>query len=695
MSHSVWFPTALLRRITAICATVLIGASACGQAPRNAAPNSEDPVVREALSACFAGDRLALQTAFRRAVAREQASGDARTLRTSEVINFLFNSTLKDREQFLLGQELALAEVRNNEFRSSILWSLLGDEYYELALLKGENRFNRFTRIFNRASSAVSRLVLLQPQAAAQLLLDSFYTSRKGRMPTDRERRMLYLGRTFLEKYPNAAEAEEVRQMLALLHQKMEKERAVRDNLVGKAMIEAGHPQTAEFHLERAVLLTPTDPDAQKALADARQAQSQAEVLASRAVSVSGMESRLGVGDLATLEAACRALLRRDGKALAAAANSNPVLRDSVTYALACLSERNGHHTDALGRLDELSRATAGTPGGRAAKASLENPSYHLERAFDVALADHGQRQREYVLSGNRTKEDTAFAVGDAALRVAPAQAAVGLPALFFTDIMVRGVAERFRSTLATDEAVDAGARLIRRHPSSPRAREIASAVATLSRRGRDLDRTEEYLDLAGGRTAKEDAKLREGRARALLDQSKSSGDYLQKKKLLMEIVEKYGGTKVEATARKELAKLPPTLGPGAVVLTSKMLSADLRLASALGIAEVLVDGKTSNGELAEEGLAIEGNGERLAFRLRDGETFYTVDFPAEHRDWLLTAARQLRAGYERSAAGKLKEQNRYLPAGISGGAGSGGVEVSPHLQPYADDPERMKLFKR
>lgn len=653
---------------------------------------AEDPLVRQALSAALSGNRLELQNAWKLAVAREQAAGDQRPLRTSEAMNYLFNCTLRNREQFLLGQELALADARSEEFRASILWSLLSDEYYELALLKGENRFNRFTRLFNRTSSAVSRMALFQPQAAAQLLLDAVHVGRKGRMPTDRERRMVYLGRTFLDKHPEAPEAREVRELLAQLGRKLDAERAHRDKLAGQSMLEGGRPQTAEFHLERAVLLAPNDRDAREALEKARKARDEMAARAARAMAVSTAEGQLGPADLQVLELACRALMRRDGHALSAAGSQSKALKDSVIYALACLTERNGYHQDALQRLDNLARSMPDTPGGRAATAALANPSYHLERAFDDAMARFKKRQREFILSGNRTREDTVFALSDAALQ-APSQAAVGLPALFFTDVLVRGVAERFRSHVAADEAVDAGARLLARWPESPRAREVAAQVAELARRGGDLDRAEVYQETAGG-DPETDMKLREERARALLRQAMDSPDFVQRKRLLEEAARTYPDTRVAATVARELAKLPPTLEPGSIVLIPKMLERDPRLAAALGVAPELVDGKKSNGELADEGLAIDGRGEKAAWRLRDGDTFYTVPIPEASREQILAAARQLRASYARSEAGKQKGKNRWFPFSIEGGAGAGGVEVAPKVQPYQDDPDRMRLFR-
>ena len=148
------------------------------EASAQAGPESR---TESALSAVFSGDRKRLAELYQESLTEEQQTGDNRLLRQSDSILYLYNKSQRDREKYLLGMEIAATEARSEELRTRILLGLLTDEYYELNQLGVQNRFNKFTRVFNRASSSLSKLALFQPQDAAQLLLDGAYSMRKAR----------------------------------------------------------------------------------------------------------------------------------------------------------------------------------------------------------------------------------------------------------------------------------------------------------------------------------------------------------------------------------------------------------------------------------------------------------------------------------------------------------------------------------
>lgn len=669
--------------------------------PATSVSDPSDTFAREAVAAALTGDRDGLKAAFARAAGAEAAAGDTRALRPSDGIAYLFNSNLRSRDESLRGHERALAEARSEELRSSILQALLSDEYYELGLLKGENRFNKFTRLFNRASSAASRAVLLQPQAAAQLVVEGVYTARRGRVATDRERRMVYLARAFLAKHPAEPEAPEVAEFLAGLSAKLDADRARREAEAGRILLNAGRPVAAAFHLERATLLAPGDAATSQALVEARDAADVTTARLSAGLGVGDAEARMDPAIRAAAERMTRALVRGDGAAVAALAEGNTALRPAAAYALAALDERAGRHDAALARVkavagrpaDPGAAAGAGQPFGAAAAAELAaTDSFDPAAAYDRAKADFERRRTRYVMTGRRNADETAYAAADAA-----AGGIGALPALFFTDALVRGVSGRFRNAVDADELLDAGARWTRRRPGDPRAAEVRATARAL------MPADDGTGPAAGGQRALEAAaandparavKDGETRAETLLKRAKATEDPGARRTRLDALLKDLPDTAAAPKARAELAKLPPTAGAGCLSLPRAVLSRDTALAASLGIDPAWIDGSRSNGELSAEGVVIDAAGLRMAYRMKDAAAFQMADVPAARRVELLAASRRLVDSAVQSKAGAEALRNRVIPLGVQGGAGAAGVELSPTLQPYQDDGRRSKYFK-
>jgi len=260
--------------------------------------------------------------------------------------------------------------------------------------------------------------------------------------------------------------------------------------------------------------------------------------------------------------------------------------------------------------------------------------------------------------------------------------------------MLVRGIAEHFRTQLEIDSVVGAGSAYIRRYPGSPRATEIARLIATLASKTGDPLRTRAYLELAGDEDPERLAKTRENQARQLYAAAREASDLVERKSLLEQIVAQFGETKMARTAERELENLQPTLGPGAIVLTRKMLAQDKELAAALGMGPELLDGNKRNGELADEGVALTANAARYSYRLHKNEKFQIRTTPAGKRAWLRARAIALHSTFIFQTTGKEAIQKRFLPLAIEGGAGSSGVEVAPKILPYPEPNRDSRLFR-
>ncbi|MGC8840379.1 MAG: hypothetical protein ACP5QZ_02850 [Candidatus Sumerlaeaceae bacterium] len=653
-----------------------------------------DDVARAAVGAVLVNDRQSLVELYRHEAAKERERGvRANELTLSSAIHYLFIMSLNNREAFLRASQEAAKEFRHEELRLRLMQALLDDEYYELNQLKGENRYNRFTRVFNRASSSLSKLALFQPQDAVQLLLDAAYSMRKARTTNERERRMIYLARRFLDEYPEAPERPEVEELLRQLSEKLRRDRVEQEILAGRAAMQTGNYRAAIFHLETAAFFETTNTQALQLLDEARKAQRESEEETFQAVSVSNWEDQLSTEEQHALEQAVRALCAGNAATLKQVEQNGGRLADSAGYARAALLEQNGDHDAAVELLHSIAESAPATPGGRAAAGLLDTPSYNLDTAFDKAVAQLREERKKFIVTGKRKTDDTLYAAGSAAVQ-SIGQSPATVPALFVTDMLVRGVAEHFHTVVAIDSVVDAGAAYIRRYPGSPRSAEIAKEIADLSSKSGDPVRTRTYLQMAGDEDPARLAKVRENEARQLYASAAQAADLVTRKRLLEQLLAEYPEVKVAKTARKELDKLHPTLAAGSIVLSPKMLAEDKELVAALGLHPEWVDGNKRNGELAQEGIAFAPDLSHFSYRLADQKAFEIREVPKAQRQWLEARAIALYHTFTFKASGKEALHRRFLPLEVEGGAGASGVEIAPKMIPYPEPKKDSRLFE-
>lgn len=666
-----------------------------GAAPETSSPEIvQEYLTRKAIGAAVRRNLDALASVFAEAErSLNSAPSTKGELTFSDALQYLVIMSCEDREIFLAQGEAAARRFQNEELRLRMIQALLDDEYYEMAKLKGQDRFNRFTRVFNRASSSLSKLALFQPQDAFQLLIDAAYSMRQARSTTERERRIVYLARRFLEQYPDAPERPEVEELLRQLSDKLRRARVEQEVLAGQAALEAQDYRAALYHLETATLLDTSHTEARALLDEAKQAQDAWEQACFETVSVTDWERGLSSEEQRVLESATRALLAQRADVLDSLSTSEPRLAGSIRYARVALAEQSGNHEEALSLLRELAANAPDDPGQRAAAALLATPSYNLEQAYDDAVAQLREERKRFVVTGKRTTEDTLYAASSAAVQNV-GSSPMNVPALFVTDMLVRSVAEHFRTQLSIDAVVDAGARYIQRYPGSPRAATISQEIAELASKSGDPVRTRAYLAMAGDENPEKLAKVRENEARQLFQSAQQAEDLVERKRLLQKIATDYPETKIARTASRELEKLQPTLKDGAILLTRKMLLEDPELVRALGLPPELVDGNRRNGEIADEGVALLPDASRYSYRLAKDTAFETRDIAKEKRSWIRSRALALHGAFVFKATGKETLQRQVVPLQVEGGAGASGVEVAPKILPYPEPKKDSRLFQ-
>lgn len=651
---------------------------------------AEDPVARQALISAITGNDDGLRNAYWQANQRPAANSGSINL--AESIHYLYNSTRSNRDEFLAGQEILAANTRNKEWRNRVILSLLSDEIYELNRLEGQNRFNKYTRIFNRVSTSLSQLVMLQPQAAASLLWDGVYSVRQGRKSTVKERKMVYLSEKFLKKYPSAPERAEVETLRAELKAKMLNDRYKALVAAGTTAIGDGQFQLAEWHLEKANLLNPADEDTRNLLEQARSLKIRYEEVRGLTLGVSSSEMQMGAQQIEAFGKIARALVKGDVATLDQVRNGVPYVWDSVDYAYAAISEQRGEHEVAIARLQSLARSAPESPGGRAAIKLLDNPNFNLNEQYQAALEKMASDKTKFIWTGRRTRDETVYATGN--VMIQSAGNPVGVPVLFGMDAAVRAISEQFRTQVSVEGVIDSGAKYLRRYPNSPRKQEIMTQLAELSRKAGDYHRSQDYLEESGVTDGRELDKLKENQAVALFEQIRQSYDLLQRRKLLQKLADEYPETKIaQKNLQREWAKLPPSLAEDTIILPGRAIGRDQQLGAYLGIPPHLADGRNGNGELTEEGVALTPSAGVVEYKLRGESNWRRVGLHEQGRDVILTAARQLRTDFLNSEEGKQLLFRQRLPFSIEGGVGGGGVDIAPQILPYSTSAEDNRRF--
>lgn len=650
-------------------------------------------IARKAMISSITGNMVELRQAFSDAQTLETSTGDRRSVKSSDIIFYLYNSSSSDRELFLSGQEIIASNIKDGDFKNRVLVSLLSDEVYELNRLEGQNRFNKFSRVFNRASTGLSQLVMLQPQAAVSLLWDGIYSVRKAKTTTVKERKMIFLCTAFLKKYPNAPERAEVEALRENLLGKLREERSANYKVAGKNALAQGKYALAEYSFDRANLIKLQNDDAAALLSQARTMRNRVEEMRFLSLGVSGEESTWDSQVNETQSAALKALVTGKYDTLAALKAKAPRLADSIDYAIAASFEKTGDHDKAINYFAGLSAQAPQSPGGKAAAMVLQNSKYNLDKGFETAIAEMSSERTKFIWTGNRSKEDTVYATGNAAIQSAN-NAALGIPILFGMDAGVRAISEQFRTQISVDAVVDAGAQYIRRYPQSPRSKQIAAQLAQLSKKAGDFKKSESFLEESGTGTPEELAKLKENQAVKLFETAKQSQDFLEKRRLLTELTEKFAETNiVKKSVAAEIAKIPPSIGNDSVVIVRKALVSQPDILRYLGIPMEWADDKRSNQELGDEGISINPTAGNVEFSLRGENGFRQVPLPEQGREWILSNALQIRQNYEIATGSKDAVYRQKIPFAIDGGVGSSGVDVAPQVIPHPTTADERKRF--
>ncbi|NLD60919.1 hypothetical protein GX645_00495 [Candidatus Sumerlaeota bacterium] len=678
------------RFVATTAATLLAGLLALSHdTPVAAAPSAtisdvSGDTVSAALRAAVSGNRDKLN-------AIANSTWDAKSPHAWS-LNYLRAQSEPNREERLQGLEFLAGTSPSNEYKTRAMLALLDDESYECAVLAKRQKFNKFSRVFNRASGALSKLALFQPQDAALLVLDGVYTKKKWKDVDSPERRMAWLCNQFLAKYPDSPDAADARAQLEALKPRLDEDYVSRQLAQGEMCLANRNFDGARAHFEHAQLVMPDNPLTGAAIERLNNAIEDDEVECVKAVSVSKGESVLDKEDATTVRRAARAMVCNRESTFAELMNKPCGAADSLAYAGAAWTEKNGNHEHALAQLANITALWPQTPGAEAARAQLMNPDYSLELAFDLAMEDLQKRREEFIKTGNLSKSDQGFQLAQAGITMTGGPfAAISMPILFAGDMSIRGIAEMFRTSLDIEMLIDAAARYNARYPKTKRARQVANEVAELCRKANDLKRAKKFAEMAGGASEKQQEQFAKMSAAQMLRSAALTSDLGERRALLEKIVREYPQSKQAKRANKDLALVAPGTTRGSLGVPTKLLARDPQLVQMLGLPTNMADGSRLNGEIHKIGVTVAPGATMVEFR--DNAGWHSVAIPKESRKQLLARVKELQALDDLKHEGETRLATKLIPLEISGGIGAGGIEASPKIMPLEDDTERLKLF--
>jgi hypothetical protein len=475
-----------------------------------------------------------------------------------------------------------------------------------------QERQVRLARWFNRAVAPASRLAVtgqLPAFLASRELLGSLLVAREVPTASVRERKALAAQQEFLRRYPDAPEASELRQEVRRRASKLAHHRWEAAMKAARLSYQRGADDAALAYLERADRVRPGQ-EATRELRQqvverraSRQAAIRATLRAAPAAAAPGADAEtvraLAVELLTQPDAQAgqraRQALERPGTPL-----------PELMFASAL--ELRGPAQDAafFERLAEVARLDVHpNPMRRHAEALLRSPLRNPYPAYQAARSAAGGQRRRWLLlgplsSGPRERE-----------LPRPVEYLIDTPALATSVASMPMRLAGYRSATRTSAlpAVPAGERYTRRFPAGRHAQEVHRALEQDYARAGLWARALEHNQALDHPDAKDARRYREQLAEALLEVAKRETRLDMKASIYRALVADYPDTAGAARARQELAELARNASPQNIRLSRQFLNQHPEVSGAggLGLRAELLDGRSDNGEIAENGVVLVG----------------------------------------------------------------------------------------
>ena len=487
------------------------------------------------------------------------------------------------------------------------------DERAQAEELLRKSSANRFGAVVNRLLSSVDLLTIVSGSyvgAAVDSAMGQLFTIGQPKMSIE-ERKALALYRSYLKRYPESPQSEQIQRRIEALEKKKQTV-LVRQRLENaEEATGKGELSRAEFHYEMAALIDPQSGQAKKGLEQLRERIRQQEQSRLRALSVSeGETSRLTEPeDKQAFNELLHALAGREPGRIEAAAKAveehyrGRPLADSAKDARAVAAEIKGRHEEAKKILQEIARSSSDPHQRQRAESYLESPEYNLLASLEKAQSQRRLQTVKYVLLGDDLLKRNLL-YGTAPLVVSGPAGATTLAAANVLMIGTNLFEVLTANPVSPQPVIDKAVAYIRSHPDSESAADVYTLLAETYESTGKYDRALLYHQLSGKASAKRLADLKEKAAQSLLQAAEKSGDRATSELALKTVLESYPESEAAKAATQKLAQLMKAENQG-FRLSKKFLleHPDLYGPQGLRLKSTLFDGDLSNMELADRGI--------------------------------------------------------------------------------------------
>ena len=468
-----------------------------------------------------------------------------------------------------------------------------------------EDRSRKRAVVVNRAAALLGRVASggeLNPVETGRAALATLLVLRTMPDVTPQERQALHAYQEFLERSPNSPDAERVLVLVEEYQQKWLRHLHEEAMEAARKAIDAGRPDVALAHLDRADRLWPDDPKSDELRRRSTEAWGLRRARISRALSVSPPPGEPGEAE-ALLAAR---LLEDGGHALEKLGAPEGALADEARF-IAALESRHSRDEDLFfDQLEELARVDSHESNmARHAAWILLDPEQDPYPHYRAAIRADRRDRLSFVLLGRARRGPRNQGLPRALEWVLDAPGLVISVATFpIRAINYPSVRKRFGGGV-----VHAGERYLRHFPDGEHSDEVHEKLEGLfATRGR-WNRALEHHRAGNDPDPETIAEYRGKVAEQSLAAARLARRWDIRALLYREILTRYGDTPQAETARTELALLLTETTPQGIRLSREFLIENPNIwgPGALAVHRDLLDDDEDNGEIAEDGVTLIG----------------------------------------------------------------------------------------
>jgi len=613
--------------------------------------------------------------------------------------NTMQSSLVRQRLTRMIIKEIGfLGDTQRN---SSIKCQMPENELALARKLLAENRYNKFTLLLNQSSMAVSGLFQGRLQPLFQLPIDLAYTLYRMNQSTPRERKSLFLLKQFFQKQPDSPEFEKWKKRISRLEQKKAKALFHQEYRFGRQFLEKDKLSRALFHFQNALVLDPSSKKAAKKIEEVLSVQAEAKRnRISSLFFLEGDDFFQDMKELGDYENLLYEALKHDqslflGQASAfLATHPGSHYCDDVEYTMALAAKSFEKRHDQIRAMQNIRKKNPGSNAAHRAMGMLHNYRFNPYARLNEAQNNHRKKVWKYILWGKRDAGDQVYLVS----RTLPSLSMHGsfdnLGIMFFLDIGIRSMISLVSSPVSRNDLIDDFACFERSFVDDPQIPEIREKLTKWNAKQGEFSQALYYAEKQKDINPSKLKKLSDRQARKIYHLILQNPDKKKQLQYLNQLIAEHPKAPIVKNAHKMLDKLmEQTLYEFTISQNDLLLYPEIRKLVSQCLDPCLLDGNKDNDEITNQGLLFVEHGPTL-YKTEARNSAQVLKLDAKTRKFLKIQAQTLGFRSQQDKSGGSKQEEETFPLEISGGVGSGGIEVYPSFLPIPYRGDDLALFR-